>query len=123
MVRIAGLCLFALFWPSFGASAAVCYGDEADAEVFIHVEICPVVPDRGCTIICVTPDAYETDRGAQTLARFIAAVSDGEVGFEAALDRARKKFGTGRFHEVGNVTLEPQLCRNRGDGAEILCDF
>lgn len=123
MVRIAGFCLLALFWPAGGASAAVCYGDDADAEVFIHVEICPTVSGRGCTIICVTPDAYETDRGAQTLARFITAVSDGEVSFEAALDRARKKFGTGRFHEIGNVSLEPQLCRNRGRTKEVLCDF
>lgn len=123
MVRFTGLCLVALFWSALGGSAAVCYGDDGDAEVFIHVEICPVVSGRGCTIICVTPDAYETDRGARTLARFIAAVSDGEVGFDAALDRARKKFGTGRFHEVGNVTLEPHLCRNRGGTKEVLCDF
>lgn len=123
MVRLAGLCLLALLLSASGASAAVCYGDDANAEIFIHVEICPTVSGRGCTIICVTPDAYETDRGALTLARFIAAVSDGAVSFDEALDRARRKFGTGRFHEIGNVTLEPHLCRNRGNTAKILCDF
>lgn len=123
MLRITGLCLVAVLFTASGASAAICYGDEQNAEVFIHVEICPSVAGRDCTIICVAPDIYETDRGAQTLARFIVAVSDGEVTHEQALGEARKTFGTGRFYEIGNVTVEPQLCRNRGNTKEVLCDF
>lgn len=123
MLRITGLCLFAFFLAGNTARAAICYGDDRNAEVFIHVEICPSASDRDCTIICVTPDAYETDRGAQTLARFIVAVSDGEVAPELALGEARKKFGTGRSYEIGNVTVEPQLCRNLGNTKEVVCDF
>ncbi|MCR9136273.1 MAG: hypothetical protein NXI27_09780 [Alphaproteobacteria bacterium] len=123
MLRLAGLCLFVFLLPCSAAMAAVCYGDDRNAEVFIHVEICPQASGPDCTIICVTPEAYEMERGAQTLARFITAVSDGDVSFEEALEEARKKFGTGRFYEIGNVTVEPQLCRNKQNTAEIVCDF
>ncbi len=121
MIRI--LCLLGVLLTGNAASAAICYGDERNAEVFIHVEICPSASERDCTVICVTPEAYEVERGAQTLARFIVAVSDGEVALEQALSEARKKFGTGRSYEIGNVTVEPHLCRNRGRSKEVVCDF
>jgi uncharacterized membrane protein len=123
MKRIFGLSLFLFFLASQSASAAVCFGAEQNAEVFINVEICPANSQRECAVICLTPDVYETEAGALTMARFIVAVGDGEVAFDHALAEARKKFGTGRSYEIGNVTVEPQLCRNRGNTKEIACDF
>ncbi len=123
MLRILGLGLFAVSLTPVPTMAEVCFGDEKDTEVFVNVEICPASSKRACSVICFTPDLYEMPEAAMTLSRFIVAVGDGGVTFEEAHAVARKKFGTGRYHEIGNVTVEPQLCRNEPASGRIVCDF
>ena len=83
----------------------------------------PADSKRACSVICLTPDLYETEAAAMTLSHYIVAVGDGGVTLEEALTEALKKFGTGRYYEIGNVTVEPQLCRNEPASGRIVCDF
>ncbi len=123
MLRILGLGLFAVALAPVPATAEICFGDENHTEVFVNVEICPADSKRACSVICFAPDLYEMPAAAVTLSRFIVAVGDGGVTFEEAYAVARKKFGTGRYYEIGNVTVEPQLCRNEPASGRIVCDF
>ncbi len=110
-------------WALQPAAAEICFGSEENTDVFVHVEICPIDSGRACTFVCLTPTIYETEAGARTLSRFIVAVADGGVSMDAALAEARKKFGTGRLYTIGNVTVEPNLCRNEPATGRIVCDF
>ena len=101
----------------------MCFGSQQDLDVFIHVEICAPASGRDCTRICIASDAYEDETGALIMARFIVAVSGGQVGWDLALVEARKRFGTGRYYEIGNVTVAPQLCRNVPATGALACDF
>jgi len=123
MMRLAATCLSMLVFLGGPAWAEICHGSEREADVFVHVEICPAGSRRACTAICLTPDLYETQAGAGTLARFIFAVGDGGVSLEQARSAACGKFGTGRNHAVGNVVVSPQLCRNAPGTERIVCDF
>ena len=123
MLRMLWLGLIAVALAPVPAAAEICFGDEDNTEVFVNVEVCPADSKRACSVICFTPDLYEMPAAAMTLSRFIVAVGDGGVTLDEALTVARKKFGTGRFYEIGNVTIEPQLCRNEPVSDRIVCDF
>lgn len=123
MLRFLGFGLIAVSLGPDPALAEICFGHESDTEVFVNVEICPAGSARACSVICFAPDFYEMPAAAMTLSRFIVAVGDGGVTFDEAHTVARNKFGTGRFYEIGNVTVEPELCRNEPASGRIVCDF
>ncbi len=123
MIRIICLSIVSFLFLGNAALAAVCFGSEQNADVFVNIELCAAQSDRQCTVICMTPDEYERLSGALTLARFIVAVGDGGVDMATAETAARKKFGTGRTYEIGNVVVESNLCRNPDKTERVVCDF